>query len=331
MPTFISNVPQLSIIITTHNSDKWIVKTLDSIVQTCSIHFEILIVDDGSTDHTKEVIQRYPHPITLIELPLFGGPSRGRAEGLRQAQAPIVAFCDDDDIWLPNKINRQFHCFNKLPNVDIIFGDAHVIDENDNVITDRFLANYHSFRRFFSFSGIDKTFICDGERVFKELIKANFIPTSSVAARKEAIWRAGGFDESIRNSDDRSLWFRLARNGSCFAFIDLPIEAYRKRSSSISSRGWRRADAQIKVLKEQRVMARFCGYETLLDRRIREVYYSKGWGLADAGYPCKAFIAYLHSMKFGLRLAALRGSIKCFLLMYKKIFTSNLIRFHKFF
>lgn len=111
----------LSVVIPTHNSQRYIAPALDSILAQKHRPLEILVVDDGSTDSTAHMVRAYGPPIRLIEQDQRGHPA-ARNVGIRAAIGEFLAFLDHDDLWSENKLERQFASFERNPALDLVFG-----------------------------------------------------------------------------------------------------------------------------------------------------------------------------------------------------------------
>jgi glycosyltransferase involved in cell wall biosynthesis len=229
--------PLVSVIVPAFNSAAFLPATLDSIVAQSYPRVEIVIVDDGSDDHTRDVVARYGDRIVYNRQAHFGGPSRPRNIGVSLASGDYLAFFDADDIMHEDKLAAQMAVFARLPNVGLVFSDFAVIDEQGRTTQERFLDSYRSFRRALRETGLPGCSVISGPSLCDALLRANFIGTSGVVARKNAVIEVGGFDESLLNADDIDLWHRLARAGREFAFLARPLHSYRRRSGSVSRRG----------------------------------------------------------------------------------------------
>ena len=111
------------------------------------------------------------------------------------------------------------------------------------------------------------------------MLRANFIGTSSVVARRAALLEAGGFDEKLLNGDDRDLWFRLAREGRTFAFLDRIGHAYRSLETGVTGRGGRRLPGAVEVLERQREFAADGEAARVWRRSMGRSLASHGWHL----------------------------------------------------
>jgi len=111
----------VSVVIPAHNSRRYIVETLDSILVQRHRPLEILVVDDGSTDSTAQMVRGYAAEVRLIEQEQLGHPA-ARNTGIRAAAGEFLAFLDHDDLWSPDKLERQIASFEQNPALDLVFG-----------------------------------------------------------------------------------------------------------------------------------------------------------------------------------------------------------------
>lgn len=111
----------VSVVIPAHNSRRYIVETLDSILAQRHRPLEILVVDDGSTDSTAQMVRGYTPEVRLIEQEQRGHPA-ARNTGIRAAAGEFLAFLDHDDLWSPDKLERQLASFEQNPALDLVFG-----------------------------------------------------------------------------------------------------------------------------------------------------------------------------------------------------------------
>ncbi len=111
----------VSVVIPAHNSRRYIVPALDSILSQKHRPLEILVVDDGSTDSTAEIVREFAGEVRLIEQEQSGHPA-ARNTGIRAAAGEFLAFLDHDDIWSPDKLERQLASFERNPSLDLVFG-----------------------------------------------------------------------------------------------------------------------------------------------------------------------------------------------------------------
>jgi len=111
----------VSVVIPAHNSERYIVPALDSILSQQHRPIEILVVDDGSTDSTSQIVRRYGPEVRLIEQDQRGHPT-ARNAGIRAATGAFLGFLDHDDLWSPDKLELQIAAFERNPTLDLVFG-----------------------------------------------------------------------------------------------------------------------------------------------------------------------------------------------------------------
>lgn len=189
--------PSVSVIIPTFNRARLLQESVSSVVRQSHKDWELLIVDDGSTDGTEAAVR------PLLEDPRIrylkrpnGGVSRARNAGIKETSAPWVAFLDSDDVWLPSKLERQMADLEAAPGA--VMGITHCAAVGAD-------------------GGLVEEFRPTGEAALERLILgANVFPgaASSALVRRTALEAAGGFDEELQFSADWDMWIRLAAQGA---------------------------------------------------------------------------------------------------------------------
>ncbi len=186
---------RVSVIMPTYNRAGYITKTLESIFAQTFKDYEVIVVDDGSTDKTEEVLRPHLDRITFIRKE-NGGPGSARNAGIKVAKGEYIAFLDSDDLWLPEKLNGQVKYLDDYPDVGLLFTDFEIFCEDENG-QERKLREIH----------INVEGPC-----FDKLFQKNFIPTLTVIIRKSCMDAVGLFEESrdLVVGEDYELWLRMA-------------------------------------------------------------------------------------------------------------------------
>lgn len=213
--------PAVSVIIPTYNRAAYLAESIQSVLdQKLNKKLEIIVVDDGSTDNTAAIAKKFGKKIHYVKIPHSGYPAVARNAGLNLATGEFVAFQDSDDIWLKNKLAVQLPHF-KDPSVVLVYSNALVMEQNGD-ITEQFL--------------VDPKILKSGY-VFKDLLKTNFISTSTVVVRRSVLQNVGGFNESddLRGVEDYELWLRITglKTGRVKA-VKKPLLYYRRHDKSFS-------------------------------------------------------------------------------------------------
>ena len=186
--------PTISIIIPTHNRESLIPFSIDSVLRQTCTDWELLIVDDASTDGTARVVEKYlaDPRIRYIRQAENQGISRTRNHGLQEARGTYVAMLDSDDIWIDQeKLAKQIAAFDANPKLGIVGTWMTAIDE-----TGKTLQNI-------SFAEKDAD-------IRKNFLYKNHIMQSSVLFLKQAAVDAGGYDETLATMEDHDLWLNIA-------------------------------------------------------------------------------------------------------------------------
>ncbi len=203
----------VSVVMPAFNSEKYIAECIESVLNQTYQNLELIIVDDGSSDNTVDLIKGYNgNRIKLIQQK-NAGSAKARNLGIEHASGLWIAFIDSDDIWLADKITKQLdHCFDKVwSHTDMYFhGDIYPAHTRATDFTPKY-------------AGL----------VFKKLLVENSIGSSSVMIKKEIIEDFDGFNTKYRALQDWDLWIRIAAKHP-ICYINEPLVYYRTHSESIS-------------------------------------------------------------------------------------------------
>ena len=225
--------PEFSIITPVFNAGAYLVHTVQSALRQSCSDFELILVDDGSTDNAVDESRQLGDPrLRVLRQSNRGAPSASNA-GLDVARGMYIAFLDHDDLWAPEKLARHLQYFRAHPDVDITFTWSSYIGEADQ---DLGLPT----RRWW------------GQVTFEQLLVDNIIgSSSSVAIRRPSIERAGGFDVRLPLMYDLDLYLRVLRLRPASALAIPEVLSFYRRHSTQMSRDWRvlRNDWQVLIEK----------------------------------------------------------------------------------
>lgn len=286
-------MPRASIIIPAFNAETYIFDTIESILSQSYQDYEVIVVDDGSTDGTAKAVQSFNDKrIRYFYQPNSGKPSVPRNHAIRQSQGEYIFVFDSDDIMLPGKLERTVKALDEAPSAGLAFTNFACIDENDAIINDDFLAPNLTLR------DLPKTPISDGAYLIaqkvalKGLVKSNFPGTSGVALRRKVTEQVGLFDEDVKNADDAIMWQAVASQFD-FVFIPEVYHHYRIRSGSISLRKIEKRAAGIIGALEKMKQFHHDDDEALqvLDGKIALCFF-------QAGYSCFTQYKFSEARRF---------------------------------
>jgi glycosyltransferase involved in cell wall biosynthesis len=284
--------PLISVVIPCYRAAGTLPDALESVLVQDHPDVEIIAVDDGSPDGTSSVLVDYGDQITALRIANSGGPARPRNVGVARARGELVALLDADDVMRPGKLSAQAAVLAALPEVDLVCTDFRQIDADGTVLNDSCLAEYRGFRRLLRPCGLPDVSLLSGYDLHHELLRGNFVGTSSVVVRRSRLRAAGGFDETLRNGDDIDMWLKLSRDGAVFAFLDRPLHDYRVNDAGISARGWRRLPSVIRVRERQLAHVTDPEMRRFLHDRLLYMRLGYAWGLRGDGRYAEALPAY---------------------------------------
>jgi glycosyltransferase involved in cell wall biosynthesis len=206
------------VILAVRNREGSVARAIASVLAQTYRQLELIVVDDGSTDRTRTVVESFGAEVTLITQ-AHSGVYAARNRGLRSARGELVAFIDSDDAWLPDKLAAQVPLMRR-PEVGLVFGDAvHVTAPHEGAAR----TGLTSFRRAPPRRG----------RVAGHFVRYNFVPTCAVLVRRSCLEEAGGFSEASEISADYLAWFRIALRHE-LDYIDRPVIEYTVHADGIS-------------------------------------------------------------------------------------------------
>lgn len=202
---------KVSVVISTYNRKDRLQRALDSVFTQTFKDFEVIVVDDGSTDGTEELCKSYD--VQYKKITHFGKDTRPKNEGIKLAKGEYIAFLDDDNLWRPDHLQVLVNELDRNPEVALVYGDRWLTDEDGEIPS--------------------QLGVCSDYNPFL-LMQRNYIDTSDVLVRKEALFNVGGFDETQKKYVDWNLWVRLNKYGYDFKRVPLVITDYHLHSKSKS-------------------------------------------------------------------------------------------------
>ncbi len=194
---------KVSVIIPTYNRASYIVRAINSVFAQTYKDYEIIVVDDGSTDETRKTLEPYMHRIQYVYQD-NAGPALARNNGIDHASGEWLAFLDSDDIWLPNKLEIQLsHCINL--NADLCFHDLSFSNLHGKKITSW---NEYVNKGELGLPPIKTGILTEAYR--RMMTTGHLFLTTTFMVKRTVIQDVGYFDKEFRTSEDLELYFRLA-------------------------------------------------------------------------------------------------------------------------
>ncbi len=229
---------QVSIIIPTYNHAKYLPDAIKSCLAQTYPDIEIIVVDDDSTDNTREVVARYSQ-VTYIHQP-NQGPATARNTGWRQSRGAYLQFLDADDLLLPTKIEKCMAVFDSHPEIGVVYTESEIrsADLKQTYPIDQ--VGGHGLETLSLRSIILRTW--------------PFFPPHGPLIDRRRIEQVGGFDESLRHADDWLMWVSLAAYGVTFYRVPEALVIHRKLSGSYSSHSLDMARERVRIAEKFRTL-----------------------------------------------------------------------------
>ena len=205
----------ISVIIPTYNSDKYICEALDSVLLQTYSDYEIIVIDDGSTDTTREVIENRFRTVRYYYVE-NNGVSAARNLGISMAQGELIAFLDADDKWLPEKLEKQAALFDKNDTLGMAFTENCFFDEQG-------ILSKKAYKRERLMRG----------DIVKNIFMNSYVVTSTVMVRKRVFDTVGLFEEDMVVAEDDNMWMRIGMKFGV-ELLDEPMLMYRITEGSLS-------------------------------------------------------------------------------------------------
>lgn len=207
---------QVSVIIPTYNRVKLLNNSVASVLSQTYRDFELLVIDDCSTDNTSDFLSNIAdRRVRCIKNTSNKGITATRNIALSNANGKYIAFLDDDDEWMPDKLEKQINLMeNSSKGLGCIYTGCNLVDAEDNRFNQTTVPHYRI-------------------RILNELLLENFIITSSTLIKADCFETVGMFDESMPFAEDYDMWIRIAQAFD-FDFVRSPLVNYRIHRNSIS-------------------------------------------------------------------------------------------------
>jgi glycosyltransferase involved in cell wall biosynthesis len=208
--------PHVTVLMSVYNGEKYLREAINSILDQTFRDFEFLIVNDFSEDRTPAILESYDDPrIHIINNEENIGLARSLNNGLNRAEGRYIARMDADDVALPHRLERQVGCLDDHPDVALVVSGAFIIDENGEK------------------KGVYEPTLTS-EEYYYSLLFCNCVIHSSVMFRKDVVLKLGGYDESLKRSQDYDLWCKISNTGRIVG-ISEPLIKWRDSKANISA------------------------------------------------------------------------------------------------
>ena len=253
-------MPKVSVIIPTYNCAHYLEQAIESAMNQTYRDLEIIVLDDGSTDNTSEVVRKYGTNIRYIRQANAGLPA-ARNRAIESSSGEFLAFLDSDDWWELSKLAKQVPLLEDDPQVGLVYTDLRVVHDDGEIIPS-FLAS-----RPLATSGY----------VFDRLLQSGFILPSTVLMRRVCLDQVGMFDESMRSHEDIELWLRICQKWKV-ALINEPLTHRRQGDANMTSNDNLKTEYSVKLFEKALRLPNLTNEQrTLMTEKLAGAYFSRGW------------------------------------------------------
>jgi glycosyltransferase involved in cell wall biosynthesis len=312
------NSPLVSVILPTYNREKYLQRSIGSVLSQTYSNWELIIWDDGSTDGTKEIVRSYNNPKIRYFFDKNRGANFARNSAIQNSDGKYIAFLDSDDEWVKEKLSEQAEVMKTFPEIDVLFSDFMNINNTTHKNQQTF-TQYALVMNRLVVENIEESLFVIKKGIPDKLAIENFIATDTVLLRREILDKVGYFNTTLCRSEDFELWWRMGLENICFAYSTKVFLMRYKYPGSLSSfDGLTGCEDRLKMLD-------LCLQETLSkDRKDLNPYlnkmYRNTWQNMIAYYGREGdtqgmFNAFAEALRYGFQFGSLRllleGAFSC--------------------
>ena len=228
-----SCIPPVSVVMAAKNYARFLPVAVESVFAQTFADWELLVIDDGSTDHTTAAVRPFlaDHRVRYFRSDKLGQP-RAKNLGVGLSRGEFVAFLDADDAWEPTKLEKQLAVFRAKPEVGVVFSRRSLIDEQGNAMPRR---------------GSTPPLALPRGEVLPQMFVQNFVCFSSAVVRRAVFSHVGAFDPQWDLAIDYDLWLRVAKHHR-FDFVDEELVKYRTGHGNLSKKLADRVDTALSIM-----------------------------------------------------------------------------------
>lgn len=272
-------MPKISVVMPTRNRAAFIERAIRSVQAQTFQDWELLVLDDGSTDATPETVRELAAADARIcyHRVSANGCSRVRAQGLNLARGEYMGFLDDDDEYEPEMLAREAAYLDANPGVDLVCSSVVIYDEAADT---------------------KEVWPKDPHLTFEKMVFGNTVQICTVLARRASLQRAGGFCVALESCDDYMMWLSVARIGKLAFLPGPPVAVYHLHADSMSRNVSRRFWSTMKIFSILRKQELTEGQREALGRAAALFAYKRAWDACRNGLPADA----VKRMAAGIRM-----------------------------
>jgi glycosyltransferase involved in cell wall biosynthesis len=258
----------VTVITANYNGSRFLARAIESVLNQSHRQIEYIIVDDGSSDNSKKIIEHYAaqdRRVKQILLPNNSGVARARNIGIENSTGEFITFLDADDIWAPTKVERQLAVFRQHPRAGLVVTGAELIDEND-----RSSPGKKNRKR-----------TQQGQVSLYDYLAGKCLLSINAMTRRECLDKSGLFNPDYVIGEDYELWMRITRNYDYY-YVDEPLHRYRIHCNNATRDKLANRESKVKILQD--MLANNPELPEQLGRRFKRIMQRKYNSLGKAYY-----------------------------------------------
>ncbi len=306
-------MPRVSVVIPTYNQASFLGEAVGSALAQTYRDFEVIVIDDGSTDNTPEVASSFPPAVRYFRQE-NRGISAARNRGIELANGEYLAFLDSDDILLENALEKSVAFMDQHPEAGFCYGQVYSIDEKGRPM------------RLSRLRGARASCIRDGREQIARMLWRGDIAPSAVLARRSCVEEAGLFNTNVHMGEDVDMWLRLAMRYAV-GYLAEPVAKYRVNPQSITAQSSFEANKRSHTAFVQRALeaAEFGPHSHMRRKAYFALYCYLSEEAARRGYRATGLAYLLRALKACPELLLQRDGIS-FLMAVPKSFLPQQLR-----
>ena len=287
----------VSVIIPVYNASRFIRQTIESVLSQTYKNLELIIVDDGSTDDSPEIIKSFKDSRIVFIRQKNKGVSAARNTAVAASSGKFIALLDHDDIWFPEKLEKQIPLFEKNPETGLVYSDIGYIDADGKQVS-WMLKQFEPHRGY----------------VLKELFLNDFIPCLTAVFRRDVLKKTGLFNEKYRFAEEYDLFLRIARYYQV-DFVDEVLACYRVHETNLSRNVIAGYLENIEILESfYHNVPEVKNFEHVARERISKMYFITGRRYqVEEKNRTKAMEMFKKSIFYRISFKAVAGFVTAFL------------------
>ena len=273
---------KVSVILTCYNGARWISAAIESLLVQTYKNFELVVIDDGSTDNSKEIVSSYlcDERVRYIHQENRGF-SAAVNRGIKESKGDLIGFIGQDDLWLHNKLKLQVEYLNNHKDVDLVQSSYFAVDSQGRIIRIR---------------NVEIPSISSKREFIEKLFLGNFIGFETVLVKRECFDKVGFFDERMVGFSDHDIWLRISGSFNTEGYIDLPLVKKREHVLQLSK------VRAIETLRDEfllvnKAVNQYSFLKKVERKKLASLYYISGTVMLQKGYNKKAKQEFFKSFR----------------------------------